>query len=201
MRNTYLSAVIVFLSVCALLLSGCASSPRSRFYTLTATASQGVPAGDCTPPSVAIASVSIPELVDRPQLVVRIDGSKVELLETHRWAEPLKGAISRAIAENLSRLLASDRVSSYPQAASLSADFKVFVDFQRFDFAGDHVELDALWAIRRTDGSPAGNGRSRLREPVTGSGYDAAVLAFSRGLTGISRDIAQALKNEWSDRK
>jgi uncharacterized protein len=196
MRNAYLSAMTVFLSICALLLSGCASSPRSKFYTLTATAIQGVPTVGRATPSVAIASVSIPELVDRPQLVVRVDGSKVDLLETHRWAEPLKSSISRTIAENLSRLLASDRVSSYPQAASLSADFKVFVDFQRFDFVGDHVELDALWAIRRTDDRAAVNGRSQQREAVTGSGYDAAVLAFSRGLTDISRDIAQALKNE-----
>jgi len=177
-----------------LLLSACASSPDSRFYTLTATASQGVPAIDGKTPSIAIVSLTIPELVDRPQLVARTSVSRVELLETHRWAEPLKSAIARTIAENLSRLLASDRVSYYPQAASLFADFKVYVDLSRFEFVGDHVELDAYWTIRRADDSPDGSGRSQLREVVTGSGYDAVAQAFSRGIAGISLDVAKELK-------
>ncbi|NTW61022.1 MAG: membrane integrity-associated transporter subunit PqiC, partial [Nitrospirae bacterium] len=110
---------------------------------------------------------------------------------------PLKDALSLTIAENISRLLASDKVSSYPQAVSLSADYKVYVDVRLFEFAGDHVELDALWAIRLADGRPAGNGRSRQREVVTGSGYDAVVTAFSRGVAGISHDIVQGLKSGW----
>ena len=181
-----------------LLLSACASSPDSRFYTLTATASQGVPAVDGKTPSIAIVSLTIPELVDRPQLVARTSVSRVELLETHRWAEPLKSAIARTIAENLSRLLASDRVSYYPQAASLLADFKINVDMSRFEFTGDHVELDAAWTIRRADDSPAGSGRSQMREVVTGSGYDAVAQSFSRGLAGISREMVKELKLDGS---
>lgn len=179
------------------LMSGCASSPRSQFYTLTPVAHRSESPAAGAIPSVAIVSVTIPELVDRPQLVVRSNDAKVELLETHRWAEPLKDALSLTIAENISRLLASDKVSSYPQAVSLSADYKVYVDVRLFEFAGDHVELDALWAIRRADDRPAGNGRSRQREAVTGSGYDAVVTAFSRGVAGISRDIVQGLKSGW----
>lgn len=194
MKTTHASGVLMLLACALILLPGCASSPPSRFYTLTAMASQGTPSGEGTPPAVAIASVTIPELVDRPQLVVRYDDSKVDLLETHRWAEPLKGAVSRIMAENLSRLLASDGVSFYPQAASLTADLKVYLDLQRFDYTGTHIELDALWSIRRQDDRPAGRGRTRLREPVTGGGYQGAVAAFSRGLAGISREIAQELK-------
>jgi uncharacterized lipoprotein YmbA len=180
-----------------LLMSGCASSPRSQFYTLTPVAHRSESPAAGTIPSVAIVSVTIPELVNRPQLVVRSDKAKVELLETHRWAEPLKDALSLTIAENISRLLASDKVSSYPQSVSLSADYKVYVDVRLFEFAGDHVELDALWSIRRADDRPAGNGRSRQREAVTAGGYGAVVAAFSRGVAGISRDIVQGLKIGW----
>jgi len=180
-----------------LLMSGCATSPRSQFYTLTPVAHRSESPAAGAMPSVAIASVTIPELVDRPQLVVKIDDAKVDLLETHRWAEPLKDALSLTIAENISRLLASDKVSSYPQAVSLSADYKVYVDVRLFEFAGDHVELDALWAIRRADDRPAGNGRSRRREAVTAGGYEAVVTAFSRGVAGISHDIVQGLKSCW----
>lgn len=190
--------VAMLLAGCLFLAAGCANSPPCRFYTLTATAGRASnPAGNI--PSVAVSSVTIPELVDRPQLVVRSDGSRVEQLETHRWAEPLKGAISRTIAENISRLLPSDRVSSYPQNASLAADVRISVDMLRFESAGERVEVDALWTIRMADGSPVGSGRSRQTEAATGGGHDAAVLAFSRGLAGISGDIAQALRTRWPD--
>ncbi len=197
MKCAPIFSLVAFLAGSLLLMSGCASSPPSQFYTLTPAAHRSESPAAGAIPSVAIASVTIPELVNRPQLVVRSSDAKVELLETHRWAAPLKDALSLTIAENISRLLASDKVSSYPQAVSLSADYKVYVDVRLFEFAGDHVELDALWAIRRADDRPAGNGRSRRREAVTGSGYDAVVTAFSRGVAGISHDIVQGLKSGW----
>lgn len=197
MKFAPLFSLVALFAGSLLVMSGCASSPRSQFYTLTPAAHRSKNPAAVTIPSVAIVSVTIPELVDRPQLVVRSNDAKVELLETHRWAEPLKDALSLTIAENISRLLASDKVSSYPQVVSLSADYKVYVDVRLFEFAGDHVELDALWAIRRADDRPAGNGRSRKRETVTGSGYDVVVTAFSRGVAGICHDIVQGLKSVW----
>lgn len=183
----------MFLCCCALIVSGCASSPTSRFYTLAATSSRTANAVGMNPPSVAVVWVTVPELVDRPQLVVNVDESRVEILETHRWAEPLKSAISRTIAEDISRILVSDRVSSYPQTAAVSADFKVYVDLQRFELAGDHVLLDAFWTIRSPDEKVTGSGRSRQQVPITSGGYEAAAAAFSRGLDAVSREIADEL--------
>lgn len=201
MKTAHIYPTFIIMALCTTLISGCASSPRSQFYTLTATAPREATPVAKDALSISIASVTIPELVDRPQLVVRTDGSLVDLLETHRWAEPLKSAIPRIIAENISRILAVDRVSSYPQNASYSADFKVYVDLLRFDSVGDHIVLDALWMIRRSDDRPAQSGRSQLQEKVSGSGYEAVVAAFSRGLGKLSLEIAQALKTDSSIRK
>jgi uncharacterized lipoprotein YmbA len=201
MKITYKKTVVLLLTGCSLLMSGCASSPQSRFYTLTATALQATGPVDRDAPSIAIASITIPELVNRPQMVIRTDGPLVEMLETHRWAEPLKTAIPLTIAENISRILATDNVSSYPQNAFYSADFKIYLDFQRFESVGEYVLLDALWTIRRSDEKPPQSGRSKVREKVTGSDYEAVAAAFSTGLGSISREIALALKNDWPTRK
>lgn len=198
MSNINLTRFILLLAVFTLLTSGCASSPQARFYSLTATAAQATLPADRKAPSVTIASVTIPELINRPQMVVRTDGTQVELLETQRWAEPLKTAIPLTIAENISRILGSDRVSSYPQNASYAADFKVYLDIQRFESAAGHVLLDALWTIRRPDEKPSQSGRSKFREKIDGSSYEAMAAAFSTGLGNISNDIALALKKEWS---
>ena len=54
-----------------LLLGACASPLKERFYTLDAA---DPPAAAAGAPSVAVSSVTVPELVDRPQIVVRMGG-------------------------------------------------------------------------------------------------------------------------------
>ena len=64
------------------LAAGCASPP-SRFYTLSgATANATSTEG----PSIAVGPVSIPAVVDRPEIVVTIGDNEVWLDEFNRWA-------------------------------------------------------------------------------------------------------------------
>ena len=188
-----LAAVMLF-CLGAAALSGCAGSPRVNFYILAPVAKSDVAVAAGTTSSVTVGPVTIPELADRPQLVKRVDGFKVLILETQRWAEPLKDAVPRLLAENLSILLGTDRVSAYLQRAAQEADCRVFVDFQRFDAAEDGVTIDALFTIRRSEDTPAKTGRSHIHEPISGEGYEALVSAYSRALASLSSDIARSLK-------
>jgi hypothetical protein len=49
------------------------------------------------------------------------------------------------------------------------------------------------WCAGRAPLAPA-SGRSVLREPVQGSGYEALAAAHSRAIAGMSRDIASAIR-------
>jgi len=126
------------------LLSGCGSSPKSTFYTLSSGAApERAPA--TAPLSVAIDAVTVPDIVDRPQFVVRVAANQVTLYEFHRWASPLKSEIARVIAANLARELGTTRVWSYAQTTLPSPDYQVLVDVQRFDSAlGDAATIDVL---------------------------------------------------------
>src|SRR6185369_10877151 len=174
------------------LLAGCSSSPRVTFYTLNVAATNEAPA----PPlnSVAIGPITLPDLLDRPQLVVRTAANQVDILETHRWAESLKSGIPRTIAADLAILLKPARVSSYPQNAGVDAGYRVLLDIQRFEMtAGAGVGLEALWSVRTRDGVVSRSGRTVVSEPVGAAGYDALVAAQSRALAALSRDLARAL--------
>ncbi|MBU5613907.1 PqiC family protein [Geomonas azotofigens] len=174
------------------LLAGCSSSPRVSFYTLNVAATDVTAA----PPfnSVDIGPITLPDLLDRPQLVVRTSATRVEILETHRWAESPKSEIPRIIAADLGVLLKPVRVSFYPQNAGLEADYRVLLDIQRFEMAnGEGVGLEVLWSVRRSDGGVAKTGRTVVDERVSAAGYDALVAAQSRALAAVSRDLAQAL--------
>jgi uncharacterized lipoprotein YmbA len=175
-------------------LTGCASSPQEQFYTLSAEAPAGAapPAGAAY--SVAVGPATVPEAVDRPQLVLRVGTNQVEVVEGHRWADPPKTGIPQTIAQDLARELGTPQVWAYPAHPNREADYRVALDVQRFDSAlGDAATVEVLWWVRRgRDGTPRA-GRSTVREPAAG-GYAALVAAHSRALAAVSRDIAEAIR-------
>jgi len=173
--------------VLALFLSGCGSTLKERFYTLDAPEPPPTAAGG---PSVAVSPVTVPELVDRPQIVVRMGPNQVGIGEQARWAEPLKSAIARVVAANLATALGG-RVA--PQRAG-DADYRVAIDVQRFESTpGDGVLIDAAWSVAPKNGERR-VGRSLAREKVRGADYDALAAAHSAALAAISREIAAAIK-------
>lgn len=184
--------------LCSALMSvglfGCGRSPQTTFYTLSPLVTEATAIRPAAP-TLAVASVTLPELVDRPQLVVPDKGATVVILETHRWAEPLKAAIPRLLAENLSRLIGADQVASWPQHAATSAEYRLFVDLQRFEVVGNSVVVDAFWQLRSTkeDTTPL-SGRAKITESLAAAGNEAIVDGYNRALAALSREIAQPLR-------
>ena len=190
------------LALMALGTAGCGRSPQVSFYTLasgTGVESATAKAGPVTArgPSVVVGPVTLPEVVDRPQLVVRVAANRVDILETRRWAEPLKSEIPRLIARQLGRFLGSDSVFYYRQRAGLTPDYRVLLDIVRFEsLPGEAVVVEAAWSIGRAFGRPIRSGHSLVREKVSDGGYDALVSAYNRALAEVSGDLAKALQAE-----
>jgi uncharacterized lipoprotein YmbA len=186
-----LVAVIVIPGIVAVLAAGCAT-PASRFYTLSTTPA---PAGTPVAYSVAVGPVTIPSVIDRPQIVVSTSANQVQLDEFNRWASPLQSNIARVVADNLASILGTARVSLFPQTMSASADYRVAVQVQRFDTApGDAASLEALWTVTRAKDGTAQTGRTSVRESSPSGGYDGVAAAHSRALARLSRDIADAIQ-------
>ncbi len=188
-------AVLASLALLAAVLAGC-GSPQVHFYTLSSIAAPA--SGEAQPataiPSIGLGPITLADVVDRPQFVLRTGANQVLIAEEHLWAEPLKGEIPRVISENLSKLLGVKQVWSYPQSAAETAEIRVLVDVQRFDSApGEAVTIDASWTVQRKPGEPTA-GRSMVREAASGSGYDAVAAAHSRALATVSRDIAASIR-------
>jgi uncharacterized lipoprotein YmbA len=120
----------------------------------------------------------------------------VVILETHRWAEPLKAAIPRLLADNLSRLTGADQVAAWPQHAAHNAEYRLLVDLQRFEVVGNSVVVDALWQLRSTkDGTTPLSGRAKITESLAAAGYEAIIDGYNRALAALSREIAQPLRS------
>lgn len=189
----------IALAALGLVIVGCASPP-SHFYTLSSTLTPGAgPGAGVSPqsggPAVAVGPVSIPAQVDRPEILVSEGANRVHPQETERWAAPLADNIARVVAENLADLLATPRVTRFPQTTDMDAAYRVLIDVQGFTSVPDEAAtLGAVWTVRRTHDGRSETGRTRVREPVTGAGYEALAAAHSRALATLSRDIAVALR-------
>ena len=111
-------AVAVSLALAGLAgMGGCVGrSSAARFYVLTPVAATGVAAASTQGSGliVSVGPVTLPSYLNRPQIVTRLAGGEVDLAEFDRWAEILIEAVPRVLAEDLGRLLGSDRVEAYP---------------------------------------------------------------------------------------
>lgn len=173
------------------LAAGCASSP-AHFYKLSATAT---PAPTTSTLSVVVGPVSVPAVVDRPQIVVSTGANQVQVDEFNLWASPLQDNLSRVIAENLVAMLGTPSVTLFPQTLSAEADHRVAIEVQRFESApGEAAVLDAVWTVRRMKDGRTKTGRTTVREAVQENSYDALAAAHSRAVARLSQDIANAVR-------
>jgi uncharacterized lipoprotein YmbA len=186
-------------------LCGCAlgTSARTNFYALSAEP-DAVPrafasAGPRPAPSdvaglyVSIAQVTIPEIADRRQLIVRTSPNRVEISDFHQWAEPLKLGIARALAQDIAGELGPASVVLLGQSLGVAPDVRVFVDVQKFDaVAGHGVAVEAIWSVRPAKGE-ARSGRSSAEERAMTNDHAGIAAAYSRALARLGREIGAAL--------
>jgi uncharacterized protein len=185
----------------ALCLCAC-GSPRVNFYTLTSpAAAAAAPPPPAPAPAddyrVMVGPVTLPDMVDRPQMVVRVGSHQMMLLDQHRWAEPLKSEIPLVIAGNLSKLLGTREVTVHPGAWSGGHSLRVRVDVQRFDSVpGDGATLEAYWSVASAGGKDIKTGRFAAHVPVQGPAYAALAEAHGKALEALSEELAAAIRTQ-----
>ena len=176
-----------------LTLSGCGTSPKERYYALSMPdATGGAP--DRAAFAVAVGPVIVPEMIDRPQMVMRVAANRVEMSELNRWAEPLKRALPRAIAASIAQAIPSARTYVPGNDNVAPTDYRVRIEVERFESElGKGATVEASWSVSGGGAAEVRYGRSVLREAAGGSGYDELVAAHSAAAAAIGRDIAAAL--------
>ncbi|MGB7931517.1 MAG: PqiC family protein [Gammaproteobacteria bacterium] len=182
------------IAVMLITLTGCATTPPSRFYILSAVSADTAapPAG----PAIGVGPVEMPRYLDRPQIAVRSGANELLYNETHRWAEELKDNVTDVLAENLARLVPTDRVTVFPWGRMTTIDYQVIAEISRFDTdTSGNVALSANWKIYREQSREVVAQKTTVfTEPVGGDGYTEIVAAQSRALAALSREIAGAIR-------
>lgn len=189
---------VVILAGLCLLLAGCSASPPAKFYILTPVGDGTGAATGVSGPALGIGPVRFPAYLERPEIVRRLGDNQLHFAGSQRWAEPLKTAFSRTLAENLAIMLPTDRVSLYPWARSAGIEYQISIDVLRFDAdASGTVVLEAGWEVSRaSDETVMSHHKTAYTEAADGRlAYPAIVAAQSRAIERLSRDIAAAIRD------
>jgi hypothetical protein len=198
LNSPFYRLVFMALAISLVTMGGCtATTTPSRFYGLNplpVTEKAEAPGHGV---AIGVGPIKLPEHLDRPQIVTRTSSNQLKLAEFNRWAGSLQDDFSRILAENLSILLSTDRVSLYPWRRSVPIDYQVVVDVTRFDgVLGGDAWLIARWSVfGGRDKKVLSMKRSRISEPSRAQGYEAIVAAQSQALGQLSREIADAIKS------
>jgi len=145
---------------------------------------------------IGVFPVSMPDYLDRPQIVTRVSENEIKLDEFSRWAEPLKDSFTRALVQNLSTLLNTAKVINTMQSTGSLMSLQVGVEVVQFDGAlGGDVVLIAKWSLFQAAGKKLLLAKKSSFKESTGTAtYDALVAAESRAVAALSREIAEAIK-------
>ncbi len=182
------------------MLAACAGGPSQpgRFYVLS-------PPPDLTPVAssttadetlaVGVGPIALPPHLDRTQIVTQASRHRLDLKDLDQWAEPLKDGFQRVLSQNLSRLLGTNRIVSYPWRRPLTVQYQVTVEVLQFDTdtAGES-SLAARWNIVRGDGRELlYSHTSTFRNRAAAPGIEPIVAAMSGNLAELSREIATGI--------
>ncbi len=181
-------------------VAACAETQPSQFYVLSSleASSAGAAPGSAKakPVSVGAGPITMTEYLDRPQIVTRTSPTKLSLAEFDRWGEPLTPLFGRVMAENMSVLLASERVYPLPRRDGGRLDYRVQIDVVRFDAdQTGQVILSSRWTLYEGTGQrPLKVGRTTITEAAGSAGdFEGVAAAMSRAVERLSREIAREI--------
>jgi uncharacterized lipoprotein YmbA len=181
------------LTLCAIgLLCACATSRPDHFYILSAQP-QAAAQPPSTPATPVVLKVTLPSLVDRPEMVLNTSADGVRVLEHERWGAPLADLVVQTLGQDMERRR-SDLLVGGPGAARASgAPIKITVDVvQMTARQGDRVSIETHWRIvdPRKPADLAGN--EVFSAPLGQDSYAAIAQALSDCLGNFAdRLVAQ----------
>lgn len=192
---TLLLAVLISTG-CSLLNPG--PQPKTRFFMLSSLAASGKavePLAAIPQVAIGIGPIRLPEYLDRRNIIVRNSRNEFELAEISQWVEPMGDTFARVLADNLSALLATHRITQFPWRSSMPIDYQLTVQVAQFDgMLGEQVVLRAHWQVFTGDGKKLlDSGYSVYGEKAEDTSIEALVTAESRAAERFSRELGAAM--------
>ena len=151
-RPTPRRAVLAALGLVAMSLSGCSvlePKPDSSRYFLLRSMAPPADARVLDELVLGLGPFTMPEHIDRYEMLEFVGTYELRYSATNRWIEPLGDQVRRTLSENLQAILRPGAVLEYPWYATDGVDLQVSVEFDPIRLGGDGVWRGGIdWVLR-----------------------------------------------------
>ena len=203
MYSNKLKLACAFQVALMLVLGGClgggSQTPPTRYFVLNSlhtAENKKQPVAELKDAIVVVGPLTLTQVLDRPQIIIRQSNNEIRVSDLDRWAEPLQENLIRVVVDNLAVLLSGGSVIRFPPARTIPVTYQIIIEFTRFDGnPKEQVMLRARWTILGDKGdSVLLEQESVLNELSNGDTTAEMVSAQSRLVAKFSREIAEAIK-------
>ena len=184
----------VTLATAVLSLGACGSSPPTRYFTLDAS-NGGSPVTGLSDVSIGVGPFMLPDLLDRPQIVVRGSGNEVIINEFERWADDINTRFQAVVAQNLVVATGSKHIYEHPWRNNFSTDYRILGTVDEFAAnTSGAVRLKIRWVIQDGEGEEVLATREGVyTESADADQYGQIAAAMSRAIGAMATEMAGVL--------
>lgn len=131
------------------LLQGCANAPATQFYSLEALIPPQIISEKTEhSPLIGISQISLPNALERKQLVTRDFKGQLQLHEQHQWAALLKQNMTEVMAKNLAFQQSNVWFKAHPWSLLGQVDYRLVIDVTRLDIVlGKQIDFSVDWTF------------------------------------------------------
>ncbi len=142
--------------------------------------------------------IKMPEYLDRDALWAAVGSNGLQPLDGHRWAEPLRSAVPRTLANDLGAWHGAGLVWSGTPPAGVVVARQWRVELLEFAPSSDRkgVHLRARWLVNDPrDTAPAQAGEADIEAPMAGPQPDQLVDAYRLALWRLAERMAASVNS------
>ena len=188
MRLRYIIAVIIFA-----LLSGCGTPPSFYMLTPKAKIKNGeIPKGKEV---VGISTVSIPDYLNRKEIMTKTGSAKLSMHNNQLWASNLAENIQNVLKIDLSAKTDRYTFLSYPWEEPVDDIYRVYLSIDTLDIDDNgEIRVSGRWSIVNMNSrSIVVSKEFAYSEIINSQDYESMAEAVSGFIDKISRNVIKYL--------
>lgn len=189
--------LLLIIATCAA-LAGCMGTTKKevlRYYLIEP--DNAVASSNKTDISIEIRELSIPQYLDRFQIVTRTDTNRLRLAEFHQWGENLRENLIHTTVRYLARELGPEHISSPLEHAQVDVDYQLDIYIEQFELTADGlITLEARWKIIETENRSLVDSHHfiyKSQQKLAADNYDDIVQDMQLLFNQLCRELAQKL--------
>jgi hypothetical protein len=175
-------------------LVGCGSSEPIHYHSLARPAAP-TPSGEARL-LIEVLPVSVPERVNRSEIVFLQPSGSLDVRATDQWGAPLSDEIGQLVDDALWQALraADSYRAPVPVTVGSLPQYRLALHVERFDAVADGAAtIDASWSVRRLPQGTAATCRIHLSESLPSATSEAAVRALSQASLRMAAALADSV--------